>query len=196
MYSDTEKATLKTIMDAIYGKRVLKLRYYASTPANDKLRLVEPYSVTETKDGAMVRFYQLEPHAGWRLFNLKLIVSLEDAGTTFLPRLAAPKSVPVAGQTQIHRFSAAQKVNKEQEEYKNLVHEVVADLKVTAEEVARVNAARERLGLSDDEVRGVLYKILADFLETITTEGIVTKDEVLLMKDLLHCLQQIGSGRI
>ncbi|MCW8131887.1 MAG: WYL domain-containing protein [Planctomycetota bacterium] len=196
MYSDQEKSVLKTVMDAIYAKKVLKLRYYTSTPARDKVRLVEPYSVSETRNGAMVRFYQLEPHPGWRLFNLKLILSVEDAGTTFVPRLAAPKAIPVAGHTAIHRFAAAQRDNKEQEEYKTLVLEAVADLKVTGEEVAALNASRERLGLSDDEVRGVLYKVLADFLETITSEGIVTRDEVSLLKELNACLHQIGSGRI
>jgi hypothetical protein len=87
-------------------------------------------------------------------------------------------------------------VNKEQDEYKHLVLEAMADLKITDAELATLNAARERLGLSDDEVRGVLYKVLADFLETITTEGLVTKDEVSLLKELNGCLHRIGAGRI
>lgn len=194
MLSETEKAALKTILDAVYSKRVLKIRYYSSAPTADKPRLVEPYSVTETKTGAMVRFFQLDPHPGWRLFNLKLILSVEDTGKSFVPR--KPMAQPATGHSAGHQFAAAQVVNKEQEEYKHLVFEAMADLKVTQEELAALNAARERLGLSDDEVRGVLYKVLADFLETITTEGLVTKDEVELLKELNGCLHQIGAGRI
>lgn len=194
MLSETEKATLKTILDAVYGKRVLKLRYYSSAPTADKPRLVEPYSVTETTSGAMVRFYQLDPHPGWRLFNIKLILNVEETGKSFVPRRPVSQAAP--GLAPGHQFAAAQVVNKEQEEFKHLVLEAMADLKVTSEELVKLNTARERLGLSDDEVRGVLYKVLADFLETITTEGIVTKDEVALLKELNGCLHQIGAGRI
>ncbi|MBI3832097.1 MAG: WYL domain-containing protein [Planctomycetes bacterium] len=193
MLSESEKATLKTIMDAVYGKHVLKIRYYSSAPTADKPRLVEPYSVTETKTGAMVRFFQLDPHPGWRLFNLKLILNVEDTGKSFVPRKPTSQTgAHAAG----HPFAAAQVVNKEQDEYKHLVLEAMADLQITDAELATLNAARERLGLSDDEVRGVLYKVMADFLETITTEGLVTKDEVSLLKELNGCLHQIGAGRI
>ena len=192
MYPEKEKLILKNILNAIYQKKVMKLVYYAAVKENEKERLVEPYSITETRRGTMVRLFQVAPVPGWRLFNLKLILSAEETEQLFTPR--RPTAEPADGAT--HLFPPVQEENQEQAEYQRLVLEVIADMQVTDEEMKSLVAARQRLGLSDDEVRGVLYKVLADFLETMTADGLVTHDEMALLKELNTCLHRIGEGRI
>ena len=192
MYSDKEKLVLKNILNAIYHKKVVKLVYYAAVKENEKIRLVEPYSITETRRGTMVRLFQVDPVPGWRLFNLKLILSAEETEQAFTPR----RPTSQVGGEQEHEFPAVQEENREQGEYQRMVLEAIADMQVTEEEVRNLAAARERLGLSDDEVRGVLYKVLADFLETMSADGMVSREEVQLLKELNQCLHKIGEGRI
>jgi len=192
MYSDKEKLVLKNILNAIQHRKVMKLMYYSAIKGNEKFRLVEPYSITETRRGNMVRLFQVDPVPGWRLFNLKLILSADETEQAFSPRRP---SVQV-GSEQEQQIQILQKKTQAQGEYQRMVLEAIADMRVTDEEAHNLAVARERLELSDDEVRGVLYKILADFLETLSADGTVSLEEVLLLKELNQCLYKIGEGRI
>ncbi|MCZ7647711.1 MAG: WYL domain-containing protein [Planctomycetota bacterium] len=190
MLTPEDKARLKTILKAAYNRTTLKLSYYSALAGEERVRLVEPYAVTETPAGVMVKAYQLDPDPGWRFFHLGLITKVADASETFTPR--RPVAVRVGDESR--KLGVAETANEAQEAYRKRVLEVLADMQVTREEVEALRKFRKEYGLSEDEVRGVHYRIFAECLQTLVADGVVTRDEQHLATSLHQALKACGCG--
>ena len=191
MYTESEQALLKTILKAIYDRHTLDLEYLAPRDGAVLARVVEPYAVAENDGSAMLRAFQLEPQAGWRFFDLRLISAVRDAGRPFAPRRILTIQ---AGETQ-ERTGPVVGKNRERAEYKRRVLEVIADLEVSPDELKGLMAFRGKLGITPDEVRGVHFRVLNECLSTLVQDELITEEEVTLLGELSRCLNACLTGK-
>lgn len=192
MYSENQKALLKTIIKAAYDKRILELTYCSFSKGLSKVRLIEPYCVTETSRATMLRAFQLAPESGWRFFNTAMIVSAHDTGKSFEPR--RPQFIGV-GEDQKH-IGPVESKDLEQLEYEKMLLEAIADLQVDEQEIKKLSKFRSDYGLTAQEIRGVHYRVFADCLNAVTQDKLVSDEGRKLLIDLNHCLHACGAGLI
>jgi len=180
MYSENEKGVLREVLKAAYCQNVLELEYFSVQKQKGTLRTVEPYSVIDTHGGTKVRCFQTSPEPGWRIFDLRLMISVKNTGQVYQPR--RPLTIQT-GKLQ-HRIEPLESRNVELEEYTRRVTEVLADMRVTTEEVASLKKFRSTYGLTQDEARWVHCKILADYLNVVVQDGVVTREELIQIQEL------------
>lgn len=77
-------------------------------------------------------------------------------------------------------------------EYWGAVTAAVADLKITDEELAGLQAARARLNLSDEEIRAVHGRVFAGMLGDALADSLVTEEEWDGLRRLHQCLRELG----
>jgi predicted DNA-binding transcriptional regulator YafY len=191
MFTVAEKTIVHQLIRAAYEKHVLQITYVTPTPS-EKFRTIEPYSLTQHDGTTMLRAYQLAPSEGWRLFNVSLIQTVHETEQIFMPR--RPAMIQIGGETK--HLGLAQSLDEEQLEYEKLVLNSIVDMNITKEEKEALAKFRRDYGLTWEEVRGVHYKIFADFLYAVTRDRLVTDEERTLLIDLNRCLQACGAGLI
>ncbi len=184
----TESEKLELILKAIYTRRCLRLKYFTSLPGAERMRLVEPHSISAMEQGAMARVYQREPSFGWRFFRVDLIGELEATELPFEYR------IPIFNVEGRPHQQAVRARNEDAEAYARKVHAVLADLEVSPDEANALRDFQSRHGLSADEVRGVHYGIFSDCLQTAVQDGILSTEEVAALRDLNRCLHACGAG--
>ncbi|HYF51837.1 MAG TPA: WYL domain-containing protein [Planctomycetota bacterium] len=191
-HMDQTHEHLKRLMEAAYSRRVTLIAYFAPSGAEKIVREIEPYSIIGAGQATMLKAFQLAPKPGWRLFNVKFIADVRATDKTFELR----RSRVLRTGDEVKHIAPMEAKDIEQQEYERLVQTTIIDLEVTPEESANLSAARERLGLSVEEVRGVHYRIFSDCLLAVTQDRIVTDEERTLLIDLNHALQACGAGLI
>jgi len=192
MYSSKEKLFIETIIKAAYARHMLDLSYCSFSHGIGKSRLIEPYCITETSGSTMLRAYQLLPEKGWRFFNTAMIADVRDTESTFEPR--RPSVIRAGG--EVKHIGPAESRDQEQIEYEKLLQGAIIDMQVDETEVAMLAKFRAEFGLTDEEVRGVHYKIFADCLHAVTQDKLVTEEGRKLLIDLNNCLHTCGAGLI
>lgn len=190
MLTDLEKQHLQVILKAAYNRHALNLTYFTALTGEEKTRLIEPYAVTETPAGVMVKAYQLSPDPGWRFFHLNLITKVADADQTFTPR--RPLAIRVGDEQK--KIGFAESKNLVQEKYRKVLLETLANMQVTREEVDKLRKYKKEFGISEDEARGVHYAVFLECLQSVSADGIVTRDEHDLVKHLHEALRACGGS--
>ena len=184
MYSDKEKVMLKEILKCAYTHHAVELETFSIQRNATVVRCVEPYTIIDTHGGTKVRCYQISPEEGWRIFDLRLIESAKKLHKEFKPR--RPLTVQT-GRLQ-HQLEPLETRNVELDEYIRQVNEVLADMRVNVEDVQALKKYRQSYGLTEDEVRWVHCKILADYLNTVVQDGVITREEFQQIQELNKAL--------
>ena len=184
MYTDKEKLILQDLLKAAYRQHSVELKTFSIQKNTTVSRTVEPYSIIDTHGGTKIRCYQLTPEEGWRIFDLRMLESVKDSDQNYKPR--RPLTVKT-GELQ-HHFETLETRNVELDEYVRRVNEIIADMRVTVEDVQNLKKFRQTYGLTLDEVRWVHCKILSDYLNTVIPDGVVTREEFQQIQELNKAL--------
>lgn len=184
MYTDKEKLVLKDLLKAAYSQQVVEMQTFSIQKNKSVTRTVEPYSVIDTHGGTKVRCFQLAPEEGWRILDLRLIEKVTGTEKSFKPR--RPVTIQT-GRVQLH-LEPLETRNVELEEYVKRVNDVLADMRVTVDEVQSLKKFRQTYGLTQDEARWVHCKILADYLNTVVLDGVITREEFQQIQELNKAL--------
>lgn len=176
---------LSELQDAGQAPHTLVIAYQKSDGGTTE-RLIEPY-VLKREHEYLLRAYQLEPEEGWRFFVLNRIVAVR-RGQPFKPRAAIsldlnPREKPGAAATADH---VAQ--------YRELVLEVLADMRTDGVEAQALAAFREANGIAPEQMRGVHYSVFADCLKEVVQDGLVSESEQRQLAAVNECLRAIGAG--
>jgi predicted DNA-binding transcriptional regulator YafY len=181
------------LLAATYERRILKITYCApGSAAEAPVREIEPYSIIEINGASMLKAWQLQPTSGWRLFNIALIESIVDTGMTFERR----RSFVMHSDGNVRHIAPVESRDYEQLEYERMLHRAIIDLHVDPVEVRELAQARQRLGLTAEEVRGVHYRVFSDCLAAMTQDRLISDEERQMLIELNRCLHDCGAGLI
>jgi len=180
---------LKTLAELGSQRRLAEL-YYRKGVATKSLprRLVEPYTLTQGAQDAMVLCYQIEPEEGWRFFMLDKIDRVADAGAIFNPR----RKIRIdAGETDL-RYEERPYWTPELQTYRDMVSDALADGKVTKEERLEIETFAMSNGISLQQLRFVHASIFHRCLGAIIEDGEVDAEERAQLQFLHRVLQALG----
>lgn len=193
MVASTHADQLNTLTALALAHRCAELRYRSRlAPERTLPRIVEPYALTQGKEDAMVRCYQIEPEEGWRFFMLHKIDSVRDAGIPFEPRqeitiaadAAATFGAPVARDPWTENMLR----------YRDLVSDAIADGLVSRATFDQIRDDAASANLTDEQIRYVHASLFYRCLGAILRDGTVGPAQLAELRLVQRVLSGLGWG--
>lgn len=173
------------------------LIHYRSRLAHERTeaRTVEPYALTQGKEDAMVRCFQLGPEEGWRFFMLHKIDRVADAGATFVPR----QEITIATDAAAEFGGPALRPLRdpwtdEMRRYRDLVSDAIADGLVSKATFEQIKEFGSGTGMTEEQVRFVHASLFYRCLGAILRDGTVEREQLAELRLVQRVLTGLGWG--
>lgn len=148
---------------------------------------VEPYAIKGglTDDDTILQAWQLAPKVGWRFFKIARIRSIRPA-EPFEPRLRSlgGQELPYLEPRQYAEWT------EPVYQYRSKLMECLADLEISPEEQAELEAFRKAHNITPAQRRGVHFSLLCECMEMLLADGLIDDQEVRQISQLQDCLKR------
>ena len=189
------------ILDVVYKatqlQSTLLLWYRRADETPEAYREVEPYSITEGKQGAaLLRAYQVKPDPGWRYFLLHHIMEASITAHIFKPR----RSISIT-QDRIQKLQNAHKPGTVSSScmhavnpYREMLLVHAGELVINQDQAGQLIQLRDAQHLSDQQMLAAYYSVFNELMHAVLDGSEVTPEEIEQLKKLNESLRKCGAG--
>lgn len=193
MVATTHADQLNTLTALALAHRCAHIHYRSRlAPEHTEPRVVEPYALTQGKEDAMVRCYQLQPEEGWRFFMLHKIDAVHDAGLAFAPRQEITLATDAAA--QFGAPALREPWTEDMRRYRDLVSDAIADGLVSKTTFDQIRDFAATASLSEEQIRFVHASLFYRCLGAILRDGTVGTPQLAELRLVQRILTGLGWG--
>jgi hypothetical protein len=193
MVASTHADQLNALTALALANRCAEIHYRSRlAPERTRARIVEPYALTQGREDAMVRCYQIAPDEGWRFFMLHKIDSVHDTGLSFQPR--QPITLAIDAAATFGTPALREPWTEAMRRYRDLVSDAIADGIISRRTFEQIREYAEAVELSEEQVRYVHASLFYRCLGAILRDGTVGAPQLAELRLVQRVLTGLGWG--